>query len=626
MRRTMSGFIAAIIIGLLVLSFAIFGIGDIFSNRQASTVASVGGKDVSTMEFIRRFNASTNQFSQQFGTQITRDQALAFGLDRQAVRDLLTEKSLASIAEDFTLGASDRYIAERLVEGGTLTRFDGRFDQASFQQALQMNGLTQKEYFRLERERLGGMQLIAAALNNIEPSKNFIDIETAYRLDSRSIEYITLPLEFVEEVADPDDQTLASYFATVASQYRLPEYRKIGFINIDLQTAMDKTIVSDTDAQQIYDNNKEAFETEEAREISEARFDNKIAAVLFKAAINKDPASALEEFKDKITLLAGEKTSFGDDAERFFDAQLNAPSDILEEDGAFIVQTLTKITPPTTPSFDDVKDDIIEQIKTERVRQQTMTQIFREIDDIVASGRDLEEAAQELDLDYEQTALFDQSLNIKGSEERVKIPESPNAVTMSFQLDIGDEADTIDLVDGGIAFIEVLEIEEERDRGLDEVKEEAASAWKLEQRIEDLQEKAETLLKSLSDESVTLTDIAGENGFIITTSPELTRISPAEGKVSRSAIAAAFGDAPGNYFVAPTPNGQERVIAKIGEHNKAQVALTIEQYGQDILSNMMAETIVQSYQNRKGTSINETAISYAIAPQQQGGGHYGGGM
>src|SRR5690242_7386068 len=104
------------VLGLIVVSFAIWGIGDIFRGFGVSTVAQVGHTDITIDQFRRQFDDALRQRSQQLGRPISPDQARALGFDRQLLAQMLAEAALDERARDMRLGISNAAIAERIMK------------------------------------------------------------------------------------------------------------------------------------------------------------------------------------------------------------------------------------------------------------------------------------------------------------------------------------------------------------------------------------------------------------------------------------------------------------------------------------------------------------------------------
>src|SRR5271167_2536352 len=99
--------IMAVVMGVLIVSFGIWGIADIFRGFGQSTLATVGHTEISINEFRRLYTEKLQQIGRQFGRPLTMDQARAFGLDRQMLQQTIAEAALDEQARRLGLGQSD---------------------------------------------------------------------------------------------------------------------------------------------------------------------------------------------------------------------------------------------------------------------------------------------------------------------------------------------------------------------------------------------------------------------------------------------------------------------------------------------------------------------------------------
>src|SRR5262249_51162678 len=95
------------VMGLLIISFAIWGIGDIFRGFGRSTVVKIGHTEITTEQFRQLYNDRLQQVSRQFGRVLTPDQIRALGLVRQVVTQIITEIALDERARQLRLGMTD---------------------------------------------------------------------------------------------------------------------------------------------------------------------------------------------------------------------------------------------------------------------------------------------------------------------------------------------------------------------------------------------------------------------------------------------------------------------------------------------------------------------------------------
>jgi len=91
LRQGAGGWVAKIFLGLLILSFGVWGIADVFRGIGAADVAVIGSTKIGTEEFRRLYTERLQQLSRQFGRGISPDQSRLLGLDRQILGEMLAE-------------------------------------------------------------------------------------------------------------------------------------------------------------------------------------------------------------------------------------------------------------------------------------------------------------------------------------------------------------------------------------------------------------------------------------------------------------------------------------------------------------------------------------------------------
>src|SRR6185437_10078310 len=106
--------VMTVVMGLLIVAFGIWGIADIFRGFGQSTVAKIGGVEISTEQFRQNYNDRLQQISRQFGRSLTPDQVRAFGLDRQVLQQMIAEAALDEDARRKGLNESDDEVRRQI--------------------------------------------------------------------------------------------------------------------------------------------------------------------------------------------------------------------------------------------------------------------------------------------------------------------------------------------------------------------------------------------------------------------------------------------------------------------------------------------------------------------------------
>ena len=119
MRGAAKGPVAKILMGLLVMSFGVWGIADVFRFSSSSALATVGDQDISGQHFTESFRRWLQNYQQQTGQTITPDQARLLGLDRQYLNSMIRDAALDAEAEKMKLSVSDAQLADIIKANST---------------------------------------------------------------------------------------------------------------------------------------------------------------------------------------------------------------------------------------------------------------------------------------------------------------------------------------------------------------------------------------------------------------------------------------------------------------------------------------------------------------------------
>src|SRR4051794_34862826 len=162
--------IMAVVMGLLVISFAIWGIGDIFRGFGQSSFAEIGSATISTDQFRNYYNDRLNQLGRRTGRPITPDQARALGLDRQILGQLVAETALDQRAKQLRLGVSDAEISQKIMSEAGFQGLNGKFDRARFEKTIRDAGFTEPRFVREQRELTVRRQIALSLTGDLKPS------------------------------------------------------------------------------------------------------------------------------------------------------------------------------------------------------------------------------------------------------------------------------------------------------------------------------------------------------------------------------------------------------------------------------------------------------------------------
>jgi peptidyl-prolyl cis-trans isomerase D len=610
--------IMAVVMGVLIISFGVWGIADIFKGFGQSTLATVGGTEISANEFRQLYTEKLQQIGRQFGRPLTMDQARAFGLDRQLLQQTIAEAALDEEARRLGLGQSDAETMRMIFSDPNFKGVGGAFDPARFQATIRQYGFTEQRYVADQRRVSLRRQIAGTISAGVEPSKVLIDALSRFQNETRSIEYVKLDAAQAGTIDPPSPETLAAYFDDHKTQFRAPEYRKLSFVVITPEEIGKWTEVSDDDAKKIFEQRRDKFGTPEQREVSQIVFPSAEEAAAARGRLTS--GTSFEDIARERGLNASDvdlgmiaKSAIIDPA--IADAAFSLPSGEISQpvQGRFGVALVKigKIEPGVQPSYESVAAALKKEIATERSRTR-VGELRDKMEDERGGGAGVIEAAQKLGLTAVTIDAVDRSGRLPNGQLATNIPRGLDVVSQAFNSDVGVDNDPIQF-NGGYVWYDVLGITPSRERNLDEVKDQVEAKWREDQIASRLRTKATEMVQKL-DQGGKLADEAAAVGSKVETAVGFRRDASLPG-VPAAAVTAAFRTAKDAVGQAAGAGTNEWVVFRVTDISVPPVDLAsddmkkLKETLQRGLTDEQVAQYVTKLETDIGTSINQSVFS-----------------
>ena len=266
--------VMGVVLGLIAISFAIWGIGDIFRGFGRSSLARIGGTEISIEQFRQLYSERLQQLGRQLGRPITLDQARQMGIDQQLVGQLIGEATLDERVKALRLGISDAEMARRITTNPELLGPTGQFDRTRFEMMLRNNQITERRFIDEQRRLILRRQLAGTVLTGTQLPKAAMEAAERYQNEQRTVEYVLLERAQAGEIPDPTPEQLAKYFEERKALFRAPEYRKIVMLPLMPGEQAMWTQISDADVQSAYEERRARYLTPERRTLQQIVFTN----------------------------------------------------------------------------------------------------------------------------------------------------------------------------------------------------------------------------------------------------------------------------------------------------------------------------------------------------------------
>jgi peptidyl-prolyl cis-trans isomerase D len=622
MRKASSNWLGKIIMatvmGVLIISFGVWGIADIFKGFGQSTLAKIGRTEISTEQFRQLYTEKLQQIGRQVGRPLTMDQARAFGLDRQVLQQVIAEAALDDNARQLGLGQSDAQTMRMIYGDPNFKGVSGNFDPARFQATIRQVGYTEQRYIADQRRVSLRRQIANTITAGLEPPKTLIDALVRFQNEQRTIEYVKLDAAQAGTIDPPSPEALAGYFDDHKTQFRAPEYRKLSFVMITPEEIGKWATVSDEDARKVFEERRAKLSTPERRHVSQMVFPSVEEAQAARGRIASglsfdDLAKERGLNPSDIDLGTIAKSAMIDPA--IADAAFSlAPDEVSQPvQGRFgtALVKVGKIEPGVEPTYESVAPNLKREIAAERARVQVAS-LHDKMEDERGGGAGVIEAAQKLGLTSVTIDAVDRSGRAPNGQPVSGIPQGLNVVTQAFSSDIGVDNDPVQF-GGGYVWFDVLGITPSRERGIDEVKDQVAARWRDDQVASRLRTTATEMVQKLN-QGGKLADEAGRLGLKVDTAAGFKR-DAALASVPTSAIEAAFRAPKDSAAQAPGAGGGDWIVFRVTDVTVPAVDLAsddIKKLKETLLRGLSDEQIaeyVTKLESQIGTSINQSALA-----------------
>jgi peptidyl-prolyl cis-trans isomerase D len=563
-----------VVVGVLVISFAIWGIGDIFRGFGRSTVAKVGDTEITVEQFRQVYTERLQQIGQRVGRPISADQARALGLDRRIIAEVVAETALDQRARQLGLGIADSAVAKLIREIPAFHGLNGQFDQRLFEQRIRAAGYTEPRFVAEQRRFTVRQQLTDSVSGLSAIPKTVIEAFNRFQNERRAIEYVMLDRAQAGDVPNPTPEEIAKYFDTNKAQFRAPEYRKVVVLAL---TAADVTRwmqITDEDAKRYYEERRTRFVTPGRRQVHQIIFPNAEEAKAAKERIDAGTSfieiareRGLSEQDIDLGLIAKTALTGGPlGATAVADAAFSLPeggvsAPVQARTGTALIRVV-KIEPDTVRPFEEAADEIRQEIAKDRTRSE-INDKHDKIEDARAAGQTLTEVAQKVGLTATTIDAVDRNGRDPGGAPALGLPTEVNVLSTAFATDVGVEVDPVRLADGGYIWIEVAGVTPSRERSLEEVKDQVETRWRDDRIAERLKAKAGTLVEKLKLGG-SLAEVAAANGLNAESATDLRRNTRSE-KLSTTALEAVFRTPQGAVDTAEGETPTERIVFRVVE-------------------------------------------------------------
>ncbi len=590
-REKTQGAFAAVILLMIAVPFALWGINNYLDGGREPVVASVGSKEFYQRDVLRAYE----QYSQELrGLGIDEAQLKAQALDK-----LIQDEVLLQYVHARGLAVTDEDVRTFIK---TLPYFqtDGAYAEEKYRAFLAAQRMTSADFVDRVRQGMRMQQLQDGVVNSSFATTSDVERFFAIQNQQRSVEYLTIPVQKVS--AQLSDEQIAAYYQQHQAKFETPEQVSVAYVELLLTDMAKKTPVTEDSLKAFYEAQKSQYSTPERRKISHILFlvnaQNPAEAALAKAEKAKQAVLANRDFaqlaaelsEDTITAKQGGdlglftpgvmEPAFDKAALALKQGEVSEP--VRSAFGYHLIK-VTELTPETVKTFAEVRDELLKEYQKNQA-ETAFYELAERLSGLSFEHPDtLQTVAETLAVPIKKTAFFtlDQGEGLAANEK-------VRAAAFTDEVRQGNNSEVIELEAGHVVVLRQVERKPAAVKPLSEVKAIISAALIAEQTLAATQAKTEQI-KAAAVAGQALSELASTHRLILKQAKALQRrdvtLPPALlAAIFRAAKPAA--EKP-SYFAVPLPTGEQVLVrltevveGVMSEQDKKAMDLALQNLGQ----------------------------------------------
>jgi peptidyl-prolyl cis-trans isomerase D len=481
-------------LGLVCVAFVLFYIPDFLRGTGADaassdTVAKVEGREITSGEFRRTYQAQLQAYRSAYGNNMSDQLLKQIGIDQQILQQMVDERAALAEAERLGISVSDGEVRQRIFAMPAFQDNGAFIGDVRYQQLLRMQRppMTASEFEDNVRHGLAVEKLRASLTDWLSVPDNELEKEYRRRNDKVKLAVVSITADSFRPQVSATDAEVATYFDAHKDDFKIPEKRKIRYMLINIDAMRAKVVIPPADIEREYTNNQEQYSTPEQVRAShillktEGKDD---AAVKATAEELLKQAKAGADFAELAKKNSEDEASAknGGDLDYFgkgrmvpeFDAAVFAMepgqvSDLVKTQYGYHIIKLIDKKPATTRPLAQVRQQLNDQLAYQRAQAQA-ADLAQALEKQIKSAGDLDKVAKAQGLVVQESGFFARDEPILG------LGPAPEAASKAFDMKQGEVAGAL-RVSRGFVFETMVakqdpyvpKVEEVKDKVRDEV-------------------------------------------------------------------------------------------------------------------------------------------------------------
>ncbi len=488
-RSIAKGIGSKILMGLLILTFGVWGIeGMVMKSGGSATVAKIGDMKITYPEYQMAISREHEKLRQMLGKDATPDIIKSFNIEPQVLQHMVDEKLLILASKKIGLRVSDEDVANNIRKDPSLLDDKGKFSKRNFEYILHANGMSEKAYIEKIRNNMAVNLMLTSLISLSSVPQNAAATLYASREEKRNVDVYTIPASLVNSVSSPSNEQLKKYYDSNIALFTAPEYRTISYVLLTADEAKNLNAASkpaslNHDIETAYHERIEEFKKPERRRVDQLLFGTEEAAL--KAIDEIKSGKQFEQVAKEPGVLNPKTIALGliekanlpeESAAQVFSMDVGIAGVPIKSSFGWHVFRLKEILPPMTQPLEEVRAQLEKDLE-QQAGERALTDLSDKLEDNVAGGSTLAEAAKELGLKVITLPPIDKKGQTADGTLEKNLPGEERFLDTAFKTDEKTESSVVNSKNGTSYMLRVESLAPEHVLPLEQVKAKAISGW-----------------------------------------------------------------------------------------------------------------------------------------------------
>ncbi|MFT6598915.1 MAG: peptidyl-prolyl cis-trans isomerase D [Cycloclasticus pugetii] len=538
LRVHVKGWLGMVILIMISIPFALFGLQNYTNGGSEKAVAEVGDYKIYQADVNQAYQNRVAQLKEQYGDQYSADLFNQEAIRQESLNRLIQEQLVLQTVNKDGYVASNKAVLD-VISNIDAFHKDGRFDKTTYEQLLQARGLTTTDFVETVRASIEREQFINSIIGTTLVDESEIDEFHRLTNQTRDIKYLLLPISSVVNEVVVTDEELNEHYSQNKLLYRSPEEASIEYISLNLSDLMSEVSPSKDELLAFYERERQSFTVsghrrashiliEATADLADAEREEKRAkADMVLSRLNKGEnfASLAKELSEDI----GSAESGGDlgiITDGMMGAEFEKTLDSLEEGevsnvvqtqyGFHIIKLVSKEADKVQP-YEAVEETVTELFKL-NVASERFYQLAERFAELAFENPDsLNPIADELGLTVEQ-----QTGITRTSDEGIAASTKVRQAVFNEDVLAGNNSDAIEIGSEHLVVLRINDYVPEATMPLTAVKDRVELSVKKDKANELLTQKAADLLSQLTS-GVTINTLSTSDDVLLEDIGPVTR-------------------------------------------------------------------------------------------------------